>query len=86
MSCCIVLKYVEMKKGVIAMKRKSSYNGKGDKERLPEGKKNHTSGFKNNFREEKKDKEQESQRISECVRENESVWNIQVTYSVLRRK
>lgn len=51
------------------------------------GKKNHTSGFKNNFRnEEKKDKEQESQRISECVRENESVWNIQVTYSVLRRK
>lgn len=38
-SCCIVLKYVEMKKGVIAMKRKSSYNGKGDKERLPEGKK-----------------------------------------------
>lgn len=56
-------------------------------ERLPEGKKNHTSGFKNNFRnEEKKDKEQESQRINECVRENESVWNIQVTYSVLRRK
>lgn len=53
------------RKVLLQWKGKAVIMEKETKRDCPRGEKNHTSGFKNNFRnEEKKDKEQESQRIS----------------------